>query len=113
MRARIAYRPCISVFKRLLAGAPPLVALGIAAGVLLASPPVRAQDAPPEPPPSPPPAPPSAEEPAAPPAPPVDPALLRWMEQRIAAEVEARMAAAQKKQAPAEEKPQEKALRHV
>ena len=70
----------------------PLLAGLLAGAALFAPAPAAAQDGPPPP-------------------PPVDPApVLRWVEQRIAAEVEARLAAAMKKQAPAaeEKKPEEK-----
>jgi opacity protein-like surface antigen len=49
-------------------------------------------------------APPPAAPPAPPPAPPLDPELLRWIDQRVSAEVEARLTAAEKKRAAAEEK---------
>jgi opacity protein-like surface antigen len=79
----------ISVRRR-PASLPAALLLGVA---LIAPAPARAEDGPPPAPAAPPPAP-SA-------APPMDPALLRWMEQRISAEVEARLAEAMKKQAPA------------
>src|SRR5262249_49764619 len=78
MRPFIACRPRVSIAALLLSSA------------LLAPAPSRAQGGPPAPP------------------PPVDRAILQWMEQRIAAEVEARMAEAEKKRAAQEKKPEEK-----
>ncbi len=64
-------------------------------GALLLSPRAAAQ----------PPDPPAPEPPSLPPPPPpVDPALARWMEQRIAAEVEARITAREAKRAAEEKK---------
>ena len=90
--------------RALVARVPRVSVVALASTALLAPALARAQGAPPPPPSPPPAAVPSAPAPAPPPVPAVDPAILHWMEQRIAAEVEARMAAAQKKQAAAEEK---------